>query len=62
MEKVDILIPPTFKKSGKIKTLSQAWDDEEWIGTFNLWILQDSPQPAIIYQQRSPKSSGLREN
>lgn len=56
MEKVDILLPPTFKKSGKIKTLEQAWNDEDWIGTFNLWILQNKPVPAIVYQQRSPKS------
>ena len=57
MEKVDILVPPTFKKSGKIKTLVQAWDNEEWIGTFNLWIVQTKPVPAIVYQQRSPKSN-----
>lgn len=57
MEKVDILLPPTFKKSGKSKTLEQAWNDEEWIGTFNLWIVQTKPVPAIVYQQRSPKSS-----
>jgi hypothetical protein len=57
MEKVDILLPPTFKKSGVIKTLQQAWDDEDWIGTFNLWIIQDKPVPAIVYQQRSPKSN-----
>lgn len=57
MEKVDILLPPTFKKSGVVKTLQQAWDDEDWIGTFNLWILQSKPVPAIVYQQRSPKSN-----
>lgn len=57
MEKVDILLPPTFKKSGGIKTLEQAWNDEDWIGTFNLWIVQTKPVPAIVYQQRSPKSS-----
>lgn len=56
MEKVDILLPPTFKKTGKTKTLRQAWDDEDWIGTFNLWIVQTKPVPAIVYQQRSPKS------
>lgn len=57
MERVDILTPPTFKKSGVVKTLQQAWDDEDWIGTFNLWILQSKPVPAIVYQQRSPKSN-----
>lgn len=57
MEKVDILLPPTFKKSGKTKTLQQAWKDEDWIATFNLWIIQNKPFPAIIYQVRSPKSS-----
>jgi hypothetical protein len=57
MEMVDILEPPTFKKSGLIKTLVQAWEDEDWIGTFNLWIVQNLPVPAVVYQQRSPKSS-----
>jgi hypothetical protein len=57
MEMVDILEPPTFKKSGKTKTLIQAWEDEDWIGTFNLWIVQNEPVPAVVYQQRSPKSS-----
>ena len=57
MEKVDILVPPSFKKSGEIKTLEQAWNDEDWIGTFNLWIIQNKPVPAIVYQQRSPKSN-----
>lgn len=57
MEIVDILIPPTFEKSGVTKELKQAWADEEWIGTFNLWILQSSPIPALVYQIRSPKSS-----
>lgn len=57
MERVDILLPPTFEKSGETKTLQQAWNDEDWIGTFNLWIIQDKPMPAIIYQIRSPNSS-----
>lgn len=57
MERVDILLPPTFKKSGKTKALRQAWKNEDWIGTFNLWIVQNKPTPAVVYQQRSPKSS-----
>lgn len=57
MEKVDILVPPTFGKSGQVKAITEAWDDEDWIGTFNLWIIQRKPVPSIIYQQRSPKSS-----
>lgn len=57
MEKVDILTPPTFKKSGEVKPRNQAWANGDWIGTFNLWIVQDDPMPAIIYQQRSSNSS-----
>lgn len=52
-EKVDILIPPKFEKTGIVKTREQAWDDEDWIGTFNLWIIQKDPVPSIVYQQRS---------
>lgn len=57
IEEVDILTPSTFEKSGVTKPIKQAWDDEDWIGTFNLWILQNKPTPAIVYQLRSPKSS-----
>ena len=57
MEIVDILLPPTFEKSGKTKTIQQAWDDGDWIGTFNLWIVKNNPMPSIVYQIRSGKSS-----
>ncbi|MFA7301168.1 MAG: NUDIX domain-containing protein [Candidatus Shapirobacteria bacterium] len=57
MEMVDILLPPTFENSHKSKTIEQAWNDEDWIGTFNLWIIQSDPVPSIIYQLRSPNSN-----
>lgn len=56
MEYVDILTPPTFEKSGIIKPMEQAWADEDWIGTFNLWVVQNDPVPSIVYQMRSPQS------
>lgn len=57
MEQVDILKPPTFEKTGVTKTLKQAWEDENWIGTFNLWIVQKQPVPSLVYQVRSLRSS-----
>ena len=57
MEKVDVLLPPAFKPSGVIKSRQSAITDGDWIGTFNLWILQSDPIPSIIYQQRSPNST-----
>lgn len=57
MECVDILIPPLFQKSGDTKPRKQAIADDDWIGAFNLWIIQTDPVPAIIYQQRSPNST-----
>ncbi|HXH26925.1 MAG TPA: NUDIX domain-containing protein [Candidatus Acidoferrum sp.] len=57
MEEVDILLPPMFEPSGQIKTRKQAYVDGDWIGTFNLWIVTRNPEPAIIYQQRSPRST-----
>jgi ADP-ribose pyrophosphatase YjhB (NUDIX family) len=57
MELVDILIPPDFHKSGLTKPREQALADGDWVGTFNLWIVQDTPTPQIIYQQRSPNST-----
>lgn len=56
MEYVDILTPPTFEKSGVIKPMEQAWADEDWIGTFNLWVVQDAPVPSMVYHMRSPQS------
>lgn len=57
MEQVDILLPPTFEKSGVIKPRDKAISDGDWIGTFNLWIIQSEPVPSIIYQQRSSRST-----
>ncbi len=57
MEKVDILLPPTFEKSGVIKTKEEAWDNQDWIGIFNLWIIRSIPEPSVVYQVRSPNSS-----
>lgn len=57
MEKVDILAPPDFAKTGQVKTKKQAVADGHWLGVSNIWIIQDKPLPAIIYQQRSPLSS-----
>lgn len=56
-EKVDILIPPKFVKSGIVKPRSKAFKDDDWLGTFNLWIVQDSPIPTILYQLRNPSLS-----
>lgn len=57
MEQVDILLPPTFEKSGVIKSGTDAITNGDWIGTFNLWIIQTDPVPAIVYQQRSSQST-----
>ena len=56
MEKLDILVPPRFSKSGVVKTRDQAVNDEDWVGTFNLLVVQSKPEPAVIYQLRSPKT------
>lgn len=52
-EKVDILVPPTFVKSGIVKYRTQAWNDGDWLGVFNLWIVQEIPVPSVIYQLRN---------
>jgi len=57
MELVDILEPPTFKKSGIAKPRNEAISAGDWIGTFNLWIVQTKPISSVIYQIRSPNSS-----
>lgn len=52
---VEILNPPDFSRSGIVIDRKEAWKAGNWIGTFNLWIVQTDPVPAIVYQQRSPK-------
>lgn len=56
-EMVDILVPPLFHKSGVVKPRTKAWEDCDWIATFNLWIFKPSPKPSIIFQIRSMRSS-----
>lgn len=52
MEYVDILEPPRFVATGKRKRVSRAIKDGNWLGTFNLWIAQSLPTPALLYQLR----------
>lgn len=56
MEYVDILLPPTFEKSGETKPIEAAFAAGDWVGTSNVWIIQRKPVPAIVYQVRSPNS------
>src|SRR5262249_19061079 len=56
-EEVDILAPPLFGKTGQVKSREQAYDDGDWLGTFNLWIVRRTPVPAIVYQIRGPHKS-----
>lgn len=51
---MDILIPPLFKPNRTVKTRAQAYQDGDWVGTFNLWVVNRGPEPAIVYQLRSP--------
>ena len=53
-EKVDTLTPPKFVKSGIVKARSKAFKDGDWLGGFNLWIVQNKFTPTILYQLRSP--------
>lgn len=46
-----------IKKSGEIKEIEQAFKDNDWVGTFNLWVVTSKPEPAILYQVRSLNSS-----
>lgn len=55
-EVVDVLVPPLFQKSGRTKPLQDTFRDGDWVGAYNVWILQKDPDPCIIYQIRSDKS------
>jgi hypothetical protein len=51
--RVDILDPNTFEKTGVVKTIYEAWDAGDWIGSFNLWVTQNNDgMESILYQQR----------
>jgi transposase len=51
---VETLKPPLFERTGIVVDRRDAWKNGWWIGSFNLWIYQTKPFPAIVYQQRSP--------
>lgn len=53
MEKVDILLPPNFHKSGVTKTREQAISDGDWLGGFHLWLVRTKPELSLIFQRRS---------
>lgn len=51
--RVNILDPNTFEKTDTVKTIYQAWEAGDWIGTFNLWIVQNNNGvESLLYQQR----------
>lgn len=51
---VEVLKPPEFSRTGRLIPRTEAWKLGLWYGAFNLWILRRSPEPSILYQQRSP--------
>ena len=56
MDKVDILTPPDFRKTGQVKTAAQAVKDGDWVGVFHLWVIKSKPQPMLLYQIRGSGS------
>jgi hypothetical protein len=52
-EMVDVLSPSTLEKIGLCTTIPEAHRKGDWLGSFNLFVLQRYPWPAILYQQRS---------
>jgi hypothetical protein len=55
--KIDILDTNNFEKIGISKNIYEAWTSGDWIGSFNLWIVQNNfGVNSILYQQRSFKA------
>ena len=53
MVKVDLLDPNGFARTGQTADIEEAWRDGLWIGTFNLWVVQDSDDGQyVLYQRR----------
>jgi len=52
-ELVDILNPLDLTKTGQVKYKFEAHINGDWLGSFNLWVVQRYPIQAILYQQRS---------
>jgi len=51
--RVDILSPNDFQKTGEVKTIYQAWESGDWVGTFNLWVVHSNNGiDSLLYQQR----------
>ena len=56
LELIDVLAPPHFLPTGEVKTVHQAHLDGDWVGIFQLCIVQTLPVPAVVYQIRSHHS------
>lgn len=52
VEYIDVLVPPDFESNGVRKPRHQAIADGDWMGTFNLWVINPSLQ-SVLYQVRS---------
>jgi hypothetical protein len=50
VEYVDILAPPKFEPTGRIKPVQRAIEDGDWLGVMNLWLVR--PGHALVYQER----------
>jgi hypothetical protein len=51
---VQTYAPPLFTPTGDVIPRKEAWEKGLWYSTANLWVVQSSPEPSIVYQQRSP--------
>lgn len=55
---VDVLDPNTFERTGKVVNIHDAWRNGYWIGTFNLWVVQNvDGEQSILYQRRVPSAT-----
>ncbi|MFI5684320.1 NUDIX domain-containing protein [Streptomyces sp. NPDC051636] len=55
---MEILDPNTFRPSGRVIDIRDAWREGSWIGTFNLWIAQEvAGRRFLLYQQRAHDAS-----
>ncbi len=52
-DKIDILAPPIFEPTGRVKTIERAIQDGDWMGGIHVWLYIRSPEPAVILQLRS---------
>ncbi len=56
-EVIDIVRLPDLLPTGETKPIMKAIEDGDWLSVFAIWLYRKTPEPAILFQGRSPRAT-----